>query len=115
MKAVRAILLFLFVCAYLASGYSRIAHAPYNIAIYKSYEEKFFDKFSPVKKNFIAQKRHLPLIKNIEFGKLIAVNNLGKQYKSVFYSYSPIYGELTIYQKAPLSDLTGNKAPPFLS
>lgn len=115
MKRIEKILLSLLVLIYLTHTYSRLVYKyPAHLAV-SSGESQIVNGNSSgtLKKANIFHRRHLPLTKKVETGKLYPVNKSDVYNRKPFRAYFTTSLELNIKYRYPFTRLYNNKAPPF--
>lgn len=115
MKCAKKILLSFLMLIYLTHVYSRLVHTPPLYVIASSNVEKTVgeNEQNSAPKSFILHRRHLPLTKKIEIGKLYPHLNASLTFTTLV-KVNLIHTISTDYPiRFPFIGLKSNKAPPF--
>lgn len=115
MKTIRQILLLFLALIYATHCYSRLVHTPpIYITVSTGISSKsVIQNNLGQKKSFILHRRHLPLTKKLEIGKLYPTLNYSNSNTSIYQNSVSLHYHLDILYSLSFSNLLNNKAPPF--
>lgn len=117
MKISRHIFFILLSLVYLGNCYNRLIYTPpvYLHTALGVTQDDQITKFTQTAKSFIPHRRHLPLTKKIEIGKLYAIKDYQKSSLNLYRVFTIIEYHFSTNYISPLKFLPNNKAPPFFS